>query len=225
VAGHQRDATRIASKIDRRQIRVGSHDSNVKWIDAENFRNDISKDRIRTLSDVSRSTHHADAALAIQPELHTRLRHVVPIDRQTGATDIRTARDPNPFTKRQLALVPRKAFTPARTFGNFLDAFPQSHAADPQVVRRHRIRRDEMLAPDLNRIHSQLLGDLVELNFQRVAWLWRAVPALRTTRRLVCESSQSLKLVTRHFIRDGLQRARVERTRDTVAAVRTTVEK
>ena len=35
-----------------------------------------------------------------------------------------------------------------------------------------------MVATDLNRIHSQLLGDLVELNFYRVSRLRRAVSTL-----------------------------------------------
>src|SRR6185503_9226873 len=82
-----------------------------------------------------------------------------------------------------------------------------------------------MLAPDLNRIHSQLLGDLVEVNFERVTRLRRAVPALWTTRRLVRERTQTLKLVTRHVIRDGLQRAGVERARHAATAIRAAVEK
>ena len=38
-----------------------------------------------------------------------------------------------------------------------------------------------MVATDLNRIHSQLLGDLVEMNFYRVSRLRRAVHALDHT--------------------------------------------
>src|SRR6185369_5311426 len=50
------------------------------------------------------------------------------------------------------------------------------------------------------------------------------VPALWTTRRFVCKRSYSLKFVTRHFIRHSLQRARVERARDSITPVCTTVE-
>src|SRR5688572_4810193 len=82
-----------------------------------------------------------------------------------------------------------------------------------------------MLAPDLDRIESQLLGNLVEMHFQRVARLRRAVSPFWTTRRLVRKRSDSLKLVTRHFIRHRLQRAAVERTRNSVATVCATIKK
>ncbi len=81
-----------------------------------------------------------------------------------------------------------------------------------------------MPASNLNRIERQLFGDLVEVNFERVTRLRCAVPAFWTTWRFVCEGAQPLKLITRHVISDCLQRARVERTRNAVTSVRTTIK-
>ena len=119
---------------------------------------------------------------------------------------------------------PENLFFQSRAFDNFVDALAQTHAADAQVIRRHRIRFDQMLAAHLRRIEFQLFGDLVELNFQRITRLRRSVSALWTTRRFVCKRAQSLKLVTRHVISHRLQRAGVERARDAVTAVSAAVE-
>src|SRR5690348_6430977 len=81
-----------------------------------------------------------------------------------------------------------------------------------------------MFAANLDGILSELFGDFVELNFERVTRLRRAVAALWTTRRLVREGAYALKLVTRHVIRHGLQRAGVEGARHAVTAVRAAVE-
>src|ERR1044072_4136391 len=82
-----------------------------------------------------------------------------------------------------------------------------------------------MPATNLNRIEFELFRNLVEMNFQRVTRLRCAVPAFWTTRRLVRKGAQPLELVTRHVIRDRLQRARVERTRNSIASVCTAIEK
>ncbi len=88
-----------------------------------------------------------------------------------------------------------------------------------------RIRRDQMLTANLNRVELQLFGNLVELNFQRKARLRRAVSALWTARRFVGEHAHALKFVARHVIRHRLQRAGVERARNAVASVSAAIEK
>src|SRR5215211_7066913 len=82
-----------------------------------------------------------------------------------------------------------------------------------------------MPAANLNRIDAQLFGDLVEMNFEGVTRLRRTVTAFWTTRRFVGESAQALKLVSRHVISHGLQRAGVERARHAVTTVRAAIEK
>src|SRR5215213_4446085 len=81
-----------------------------------------------------------------------------------------------------------------------------------------------MATSNLNGIEAQLFRDLVEVNFQRVTRLRCAMSALWTTRGFVRKGTQTLKLVTGHVIRHCLKRARVERTRNAVTSVRTTIE-
>ena len=82
-----------------------------------------------------------------------------------------------------------------------------------------------MITTNLNRIEIQLLGNLVEVNFQRITRLRRSMSSLRTARWFVCEHARALKLVARHLVRHGLQRAGVERAGDTVTSVGAAVEK
>src|SRR5713101_4502910 len=76
-----------------------------------------------------------------------------------------------------------------------------------------------MCSAHLCRIQTQLFGNLVEMDFERVTRLRCAMPTLGSARRFVGESAQALEFVTRHVIRDRLQSPGVERTRDSIAAI------
>src|SRR6266852_8041322 len=76
-----------------------------------------------------------------------------------------------------------------------------------------------------SRIKFELFGDLVEMNFERIARLGRAMPALRSAWRFVSKNAQAIKLVAWHFISDSLQSSGVERARHAVAAIGAAVEK
>src|SRR5260370_32531184 len=82
-----------------------------------------------------------------------------------------------------------------------------------------------MRSAHLRGIETQLFSDLVELNLQRIWRLRGAVPALWSARRLVGEDTQAIEFVTRHFVSHRLQRAGVERARDSVTAVCAAVKK
>ena len=71
----------------------------------------------------------------------------------------------------------------------------------------------------LRRIEIEFFRDFVEMNFERVAWLGRAVPSFRTARRFVGKDAQAVELVTRHFISDGLQSAGIESARHSITPV------
>src|SRR6266536_4192611 len=77
----------------------------------------------------------------------------------------------------------------------------------------------------LGRIKPQFLRNLIEMNLQGIAWLWRAMASLGTARWLIGEDPQTLKLVTRHFISNRLQDTRVERAGDAITSVGAAVEK
>ena len=104
------------------------------------------------------------------------------------------------------------------------DALGEADGADPQVVRGQRVRLLDDSQAQIGRIDRERLGDLVELNLLAEAALRRAVAALRPARRLVREDAAAFEVVRRDVIRDGLQRAGVERAGDAVRAVRAAVE-
>src|SRR5690348_14729560 len=81
-----------------------------------------------------------------------------------------------------------------------------------------------MAAANVNGRDAYIFGYLVEVGFEREARLRRAMPALRPARRLVGEYTDAFKLITRHVVGDGLQRAAVEGRSDAVAAIRPAVE-
>src|SRR5437016_10923665 len=74
-------------------------------------------------------------------------------------------------------------------------------------------------------IQPQLFGDFVEMDFERVTGLRRAMPAFRPARRFVGESAQPLEFITGNVVGNSLQSTGVERARDSVAAVRAAVKK
>src|SRR5438105_15806856 len=94
---------------------------------------------------------------------------------------------------------------PIRAFDNFVDARAQAHAPDPKIVRGDGIWLNEMSFAHLGRIEIEFFRDLVEMNFERVARLGRAVSSLRPARRFVGENARAGELVTRHCISDRLQ--------------------
>ena len=76
----------------------------------------------------------------------------------------------------------------------------------------------------LGRIKIEFFSNFVEMNFERVAWLGRAVPSFRAARRFVGEDAQAVELVTRHFVSDGLQSAGIEGACHAVAPVGAAIE-
>ena len=76
-----------------------------------------------------------------------------------------------------------------------------------------------MLFAYFRRIESQVIGDLVHLDFLRPSRLGSAVAALRTAGCLVGEDSNGFEAVVRQCVGRGLKDARVKGARHTVAAV------
>src|SRR5256885_4037090 len=129
VAAHECDAARIAAEVDRSEIRVGGDDRYVERIDAQDFGDDVGQDRVRTLADLRGPAEDRDAAAAIASQLHARVRHVVPVNREPGARDVARAREPHAPSVWQLP----ELSLPAGSLDDLLDALPQAHRADAQV--------------------------------------------------------------------------------------------
>src|ERR1041384_7316016 len=105
---------------------------------------------------------------------------------------------------------------------------PTNRHADQSeaTVRRNRVLLSKFKSTRSlrNWIQLQFLSDLVDLNFESKTRLRRTVASLWSAWRFVGEHAQTFELVARHFISHSLKRARVERARHTVAAIRTTIE-
>ena len=220
VAHHQRHAAGVGAEIDRRQIGVAGDRPHVDRVDAQHLRHARHQHVVGSLADLGRAAERGDAAAAIELQLDAGVRHVVPVDRQAGAGEVRRAGEADPAAGRQLA----ERVRPVGGGGHAADALGEADGADAQVVRRQRVRLLDDAEAEVGGIDGEALGDLVELNFLAEAALRRAVSALGAARRLVGEDAAALELVARDVIGDRLQRAGVERAGDAVRAVGAAVE-
>ena len=177
---------------------------------------------VRSLADLGRAAEHGDAAAAIELQLHARVRHVVPVDRQAGAGEIRRAGEADAAA---VAAACRNALVPAATPSTtLLDAFGEADGADAQVVRGQRIGLLDDAQPQLGGIDAPAVRRSCRAGLRAEAGLRRAVPALGPARRLVGEDAAALEAVGRDVVGDGLQRAGVEGAGDAVRAVGAAVE-
>ena len=172
------------------------------------------------MTDLGGAAERGDAAAAIEFQLHAGMRHVVPVNRQAGAGEIRRAGDADAAAERQLA----KRVAPVGGAGHAPQALGEADGADAQVVRRQRVGLLDDAQAQFGGIEGQRLGDLVELNLLTETALRRAMSALRTAGRFVGEHAASFEVIRRDVIRHGLQRAGVERARDAVRSVGAAVE-
>ena len=220
IARHQGDAARVAPQVDGGKVGVGGDHGDLEGIDAQHFGDDVGEHRVGALADFRRATEDRHSPAAVAAQLHARMRHVVPIDRQAGARDVAGAREPDAATLGELA----ELLLPARACDDLLDARAEAHRADAQIVGGERVWWDECLEAQLRRVELQLLGDLVDVDFEGEARLRRTVAALGTARRLVGEGACALEAVAGNVVGHGLQRARVIGARYAVGAVAASVE-
>src|SRR5262249_31356293 len=126
-----------------------------------------------------RPAKDAHTATAIELQLHARVRHFVVVDWSLRSSHVRTARDPDSLSGRQLS----ELVLPARARNNFIDTLAQGKRADANPVRRYRVGRNRVLLAHLCRVEAQVVGNLVHLDLLSPTWLRSSMPALRTARR------------------------------------------
>ncbi len=220
VPHHQRDAARIGAQVHRRQVGVTGDGADVHRIDAEHFRHARHEHIVGALSDFRRAAEGGDAAAAIQLELYSRMRHIVPVDRQPGPGEVRGAAEADTAAEWKLP----ERLGPVCRVRDATDALRETDGADTQVVRGKRLWLLDDPETEVGGIEGQPLRDLVELNLLPETALRCAVASLGSARRLVGEHTAALKLVGRDVVGDGLKCARVERAGDAVGTVGTAVE-
>ncbi len=221
VADHQGDARRVAAEVHRRQVGVGDAEPDVGEIDPQHLGDHRGEHRIGALANLGLAAEHRDGAGAVELQLHRRLRHVVPVDRQPGAAQVGAAGQPQAAPARQAPV----AFAEAAAGHHRLDAGPQAHRADAQPVGGDGAGLGEHAAAQVGGVDAQVAGDLVELDLEAEARLRRAVAPLRPAGGLVGEDPHSFEAVGRQLVGHRLQGAGVVGRGDAVAAVGAAVER
>ena len=212
VAHHESHAAAVRAEIDRCQVGVAEHDADVVRIDPEHLGDHLRQHRVGALSDVDLAAEDRHSPAAVQLELHARVRHVVPVDRQPRAADVGRARQADPLARRQVA----ELLFPPRALDHRVDALRQPHRPDTQVVGGQRLGRHEVPEAQRGGVDPKPLGDLVEVHFEGEAGLRGAVTAFRAAGRLVGEAAQTVEFVVLHRVRHGLERSGVIRAGDAV---------
>ena len=115
---------------------------------------------VRPLPDLGRAARDRHAAAAIERDDRSRVRHVVPVDGEARAGDVRAPGEAHAAAARLGSVVE------ARRLRHALDALAQAHGRDPELVHGLAVRRLEVDAAQLGRIEGEVRGDLVHLAFQ-----------------------------------------------------------
>src|SRR5256712_8158372 len=106
------------------------------------------------LADLGGAAEYRDPTAAIALELHARVRHRVPVDRQARARNVGRARQPDPLAIRKLF----EPLLPRRAANHFLDTGPEAHRADAQPVGGWGLGGYQMLEAGLGRVHAGPAG-------------------------------------------------------------------
>src|SRR5439155_16120928 len=80
---------------------ISGHAAHVEGIDAQDFRHHGDEHVVGALPDLGGAAEHGDLAAAVEQQLHAALRHLVPVDRQPGAAEVRAAGDADAATVRE----------------------------------------------------------------------------------------------------------------------------
>src|SRR5207244_6457277 len=83
----------------------------------------------------------------------------------------------------------------ARCAHDLVGALLETARRDAQPVHSPRVRLDEIAPLELHRVESDVPRDLLQVQLEGEARLWRAVTALGTARRLVGEHPAALESV------------------------------
>src|SRR5207247_4648992 len=101
---------------------VAGDDGDGERVEPEHLGDDRGEDRVRALADLGRAAEYRDPTAAIALELHARVRHRVPVDREARAGNVGRARQPDPLAIRKLF----EPLLPPRAANHFLDTGPEA---------------------------------------------------------------------------------------------------
>src|SRR5260370_2203700 len=183
VSRHQRDAARIGTEIHGAEVGVTGKQPNVKRVDAQNFGNNSSKNIVRSLTDLRRTAENAYAAAAVEFELNSRMRHLVPIHGEPRTSKISGAGQAHTAAFGKFA----KFLFPTRHFDDTANALGKIDGAEAEEICRHGVWGFDDAEPQIRRVDFQFLTNLVQLAFLAYAGLGGSMSALSSVGRLVCK--------------------------------------
>src|SRR5438552_7365707 len=178
----------------------------------------IVEHRVRALADVHRAAIRGDAS-AVDFDLDLGVGHIVPVDRGAGAGQIAGDRETH------TASHPRLAVMESRCLDDALGALVETAGRDAQPVDGARVGLDEVALLQLDRIETDVVRDLLQVQLECEPRLGSSVAAFGTAGRLVGEDATSLEPVCGDVVGDRLQRPRVEGGGDSVRPVCAAVER
>jgi len=148
VSHHQGHPARIRAEVHRRQVGVAGHAADVERIDAKHLGDERDQHVVRALADLGATAEDRHAARAVELNLHAGVRHLVPVDRESRARQVRAAGQAEALTGWELA----EAVLPVGQLHDATDALGQTDAADLHVVRGGRPRLLDDLQPQIGRV-------------------------------------------------------------------------
>ena len=219
IPSHESHAARVRPNINRRQICVRRNHPHPRQRASERFGRDLRRHSVRSLANFRRTRVDHNSTIAINLDVHRRVRHIRPDNRIRRPAHIVTASDPQPAALAQLAF----PLLPTRTLDSLLNAFRQTIALDPQPIHRNTRRLQQIALPDLRRIHPNLCCQLIQLRFEGKSHVHRSMPSHRPTRRLIGQHPVSVILNVGNVIQRPEQRPRVQNGHHAVRAVRSAI--
>ena len=215
VARHESHATGIGSEIDRREIGVCRNHPDTRQIAAQYLGHNLRSHGVRTLANLRCAGIDDHAAIAIDLDVHRRVRHVGANNAVGCAAHVMAARYAQPTSLRQLAL----ALFPSGSRNDLIDALRQSIAQHAQAIHRDGRRLQQVHAPHFGRIEFELGRDLVHLRLEGKAHVDGAVPAHSAAGRLVGQHAIAVVTNVRNVVQRAQQRAGIKNRYHTVGAI------
>ena len=149
----------------------------------QHFGDHLSNGRGRTLTDVGRSGVDRDATVHVHLDVNRGVGEAVgvPVNRKARAGDEETASDTDALAEGHLS----ELFIPAAFFLHPTQGLAHPVAGDAESRDGPAVRRQEVGQTQVDGVHGQLLGDVVQAHFDGTAGVDRPVAAHRTAGGLV----------------------------------------
>ena len=183
VAVHEGHTAGVGAEVHRTGVAFVAADVNHVQRQRQHFRNHLRNGRGRTLADVGRSGVDRDATVHVHLDVNRGVGEAVgvPVNRKARAGDEESAPDADALSEGHLS----ELFVPAAFFLHATQGLAHPVAGDAESRDGPAVRRQEVGQTQVDGVHGQLLGDVVQAHFDGAAGVDRPVAAHRTAGGLV----------------------------------------